>query len=325
MTLRASRPWLQVRGTLPYWGDEGGLYLFPSWLEGGVRQHCPALCPVGLAGAAPHQPADGGCAVKAALGRLAAVHDALENAMRGMVEGERQHVCRGVLAAAGAAVLGAHMRHGEAQRHLSLACLKSLVSGAAVGAGGVRCVCSGTRDQWDFIHCRLQPPILAQQAPTGWSPDRTPCPNHSFPQGPAAGTIHGLVDSVLQVCAAYLACWLPASLATAWLACWLQPLCSCFITPRDGTAHPPTHPPTWSGTGAAARRTPQAQRRCRSAGAGRSPHASGPWRLACCNVGGAAVTGAVDLSLAPLVSCPLVLDSFTAVQHKFTVSRQCGW
>jgi hypothetical protein len=66
--------------------------------------------------------------VAATLACLARVHEALEDAMRGAAEEERQRVCHGILVAAGAAILGSHMRPGRAQEHLQLRCLHPLVS-----------------------------------------------------------------------------------------------------------------------------------------------------------------------------------------------------
>lgn len=70
------------------------------------------------------------------MAHLAAVHEALEDATRGLPEAAREAAAAGVLAAAGAAVMRAHMQAGAAEELLALRCLQLLVSGAG-SAGGL--------------------------------------------------------------------------------------------------------------------------------------------------------------------------------------------
>lgn len=123
-----------VRASLPLYGARAGLYLLPAWLERPVWQQHPSLAPAGLAGAGCHRTADCGRAVEAALAHLAAAHEAVEEAMRGTPEPERQAVCGGVLAAAAAAVLAPHLPSGEAQDLLGLRCLEALQGSGAAAA-----------------------------------------------------------------------------------------------------------------------------------------------------------------------------------------------
>lgn len=154
-----------MRLSLPFFSASGALHVFP-WLERAAWAHCPSLRPAAAAGklggemrerraatagtyqgcqqhpAPPHpgphalhpcaglpgyQPA-ASSAVAAGLARLAAVHEALEDATRGMPDAAREAVAVGVLAAAGAAVLRGHMRPGVAEALLALRCLDPLVS-----------------------------------------------------------------------------------------------------------------------------------------------------------------------------------------------------
>lgn len=72
--------------------------------------------------------------LQAALAVLADVHEALEDAARGVPEGQRQALCRGVLTAAGAAAVARGLRAGAAQAVSVLPCMKALVSKAGLGA-----------------------------------------------------------------------------------------------------------------------------------------------------------------------------------------------
>lgn len=119
-----------LRASLPLFGPRAGLFLLPGWLERPVWQLQPSLAPTGLAGTGSHRTADCGRAVEAALQHLTAVHEAVEEAMRGSPEADRQAVCRGVLAAAAAAVLAPHLPAGDTQALLALHCLEPLVSRA---------------------------------------------------------------------------------------------------------------------------------------------------------------------------------------------------
>lgn len=75
----------------------------------------------------------------AGLAHLAAVHEALEDATRGLPEAAREAAAAGVLAAAGAVVMRAHMHAGAAEELLALRCLQPLVSrdGTAGGLCGL--------------------------------------------------------------------------------------------------------------------------------------------------------------------------------------------
>lgn len=116
------------------------------------------------AGQPAYQPATSGV-VNAGLAQLAAVHEALEDVTRGLPEAAREAAAVGVLAAAGAAVMRAHMRAGAADELLALRCLQPLVSGEcnrliALGAFGGHCSA-----QWCLpsLLCRAQP-MLAKSA-----------------------------------------------------------------------------------------------------------------------------------------------------------------
>ena len=79
------------------------------------------------AGQPAYQPA-ASSTVAAGLDRLAAVHEALEDAARGLPEAAREAAAVGVLAAAGGAIMGGFMRPGAAEELLDLRCLQPLVS-----------------------------------------------------------------------------------------------------------------------------------------------------------------------------------------------------
>lgn len=64
----------------------------------------------------------------AGLDRLAAVHEALEDAARGLPEAAHEAAAVGVLAAAGGVIMGGFMRPGAADELLDLRCLQPLVS-----------------------------------------------------------------------------------------------------------------------------------------------------------------------------------------------------
>ena len=68
---------------------------------------------------------------------MAAVHEALEDATRGMPDAAREAAAVGVLAAAGVAALRRHMRLGAAEALLALRCLDALVGWEGGGGGQV--------------------------------------------------------------------------------------------------------------------------------------------------------------------------------------------
>ncbi|PRW45633.1 hypothetical protein C2E21_5777 [Chlorella sorokiniana] len=121
-----------VRLTLPFYSTSGALHVLP-WLEHAVWVHAPSLRPSGLAGQPAYQSA-AGSAVAAALNHLAAVHQVLEDATRSLPEAARESVAVGVLAAAGAAIMQAHLHAGTAEELLTLRCLQPL---SAADAGKV--------------------------------------------------------------------------------------------------------------------------------------------------------------------------------------------
>lgn len=127
-----------VRTILPV-SPKGGLFCFP-WLETAVWSLCPALRPARLPLGDTWHAVGGGSQLEAALAHLADVHDALEDTYGGCPEPQRQAVCRGVLEAAGAAVLGSHLRPGAEQALRSLGYLDLL--GAFNNTASVRMAAS---------------------------------------------------------------------------------------------------------------------------------------------------------------------------------------
>lgn len=194
-----------IRLSLPFYSTSGALHVFP-WLEQAIYTHVPSLRPAGLAGMhgcrwtvclAPaqwlgslflprricllrrklspschcaghpaYQPSTSST-VNAGLAQLAVVHEALEDVTRGLPEAAREAAAVGVLAAAGAAIMRAHMRAGAADELLALRCLQPLVSGEQCNKVG----CIGCPEGWLLSRmgaccpplCRAQP-MLAKSA-----------------------------------------------------------------------------------------------------------------------------------------------------------------
>lgn len=127
-----------IRLSLPFYSTSGALHVFP-WLEQAIYTHVPSLRPAGLAGHPAYQPSTSST-VNAGLAQLAVVHEALEDVTRGLPEAAREAAAVGVLAAAGAAIMRAHMRAGAADELLALRCLQPL---SPADAGKIRAMVSG--------------------------------------------------------------------------------------------------------------------------------------------------------------------------------------